>query len=120
MEKEDIKNNLLCFRDLQQRWKYLSVHGVRRRARYDRKFPEPIKVIGNGAMLFWLPEIEVYEKFRGGIDVNKNRYTFYESIEEWKTKTRDEREKQRGVKYSDSEWEEIESASKAMPLIGDV
>jgi len=120
MEREEIENNLLSFRDLQQRWNYKSIHAPRKRKQYDRKFPKPIKVMGNGAMLFWLPEIEVYEKLRGGIDASQNRYKFYESKKEWNTKTREEREKQRGDKYSDEEWGEIESSSKATSPIGDV
>ena len=109
MEREEIKNNLLTMRDLQDRWKYKSVRGARRRVQFDQKFPEPIKVMGNGAMLFWLPDIETYEKLRGGIDVSQKRYTFYESKEEWNTKTIEEREKQRGVKYSSRELEETKN-----------
>jgi len=111
MTKEEIKKNLLTMRNLQERWKYKSVRGARRRVQYDRKFPEPIVVMGNGAKLFWLPDIEEHEKLRGEIDVTQSRYTFYESKEEWKTKTREEKEKQRGVKYSDRESEEIENES---------
>ena len=107
MEREKIKNNLLSFRDLQKRWNYKSIHAPRKRRQYDRKFPEPIKVMGNGAMLFWLPEIEAYEKLRGGIDASQNRYTFYETKEEFENKTREEREKQRGCRYGNEEWEEI-------------
>lgn len=109
MEVEEIKSNLLDFQDLKQRWGYRSVQGVRRRAKYDRKFPKSIKVLGNGAKLFWLPEIEEYENLRGKIDVSQSRYTFYETKEEFESKTREDREKQRCCRYSDEEWEEIKN-----------
>jgi len=114
MEIEEIKNNLLSMKDLAIRWNYQSAHGVRRRYKYDRKFPKPIKVINDRILLFWLPDIEQYEALRGGIDINKNRYTFYESKEEWHDKSREEREKQRGNPYSDEDWEDIENKSKLL------
>jgi len=106
MDKNWIKNNLLGFTDLQSRWGYQTVRGVRRRAQFDKQFPKPIKVLGNGAMIFWLPDIEAYEALRGEIDASQGRYAFYESKEEWKIKSREEREKQRGMKYSEDEWKE--------------
>lgn len=93
MEKEKIKNNLLSMKDLSRRWNYQSVHGARRRHKYDRKFPEPIIAVNDRILLFWLPDIEQYEALRGGIDASKNRYSFYESKEEWQAKSREDREK---------------------------
>lgn len=112
MEREELNKNLLDFQDLKERWRYQSVRGVRKRSQYDRKFPEPVKVMKNGAKLFWLPHIETYEKLRGKIDVSQNRYTFYETLEEFETKPREEREKQRGCEYSDREWEAIKKQGK--------
>lgn len=109
MTKEEIKKNLLGFQDLKKRWRYSQVQGARKRARFDRKFPKPIFIAGNGARVFWLPDIEEYEKLRGKIDVSQSRYTFYETKEEFESKTRAEREKQRGFPYSDEEWEEIKN-----------
>jgi len=116
MERDKIKNNLLSMKELATRWGYKSAHGARRRYKYDRKFPEPIKIINDRILLFWLPDIEQYEALRGGIDVSQNRYSFYESKEEWHTKSREEREKQRGHQYSDEDWEEIENKSKLLEL----
>lgn len=107
MDREKLKRELLTFKDLGERWGYSSPRGARRRAQFDRKFPEPIKTAGNGARIFWLPDIEEYEKLRGKIDVANNRFTYYETLEEYKTKTREEREKQRGYPYRDEEWEKI-------------
>ena len=107
MKREEIKNKLLGFQELKKRWGYRQVQGARKRAMYDRKFPEPIYIAGNGARVFWLPDIEEYEKLRGQIDVSKSRYTFYETKEEFESKMREEREKQRGFPYSDDEWEEL-------------
>jgi len=60
-------------------------------------------------MIFWLPDIEAYEALRGEIDASQNRYAFYESREEWKLKSRKEKEQQRGHPYSDEDWSEIEN-----------
>ena len=109
MTKEDIEKRLISFQDLKERWGYRFVQGARKRARFDRKFPKPIKVVGNGARIFWLPDIEEYEKLRGKIYVKAGYYTFYETQVEFEGKTREEREKQRGCRYSDREWEEIKS-----------
>jgi len=107
MEKEEIRKNILSFRDLAKRWGYTTVRGARRRGQYDRKFPKPFMVLKNETMLFWLPDIEEYEKLRGGIDVSNSRYTFFETKEEWHSKTIEEKEKQRCCKYSSREWDEI-------------
>ena len=109
MTREDIAKRLVSFQDLKERWGYKFVQGARKRARFDRKFPEPIKVAGNGARIFWLPDIEEYEKLRGKIDVANNRYTFYETRKEFESKSREEREKQRGYPYRNEEWEEIKN-----------
>jgi len=70
MTREELKNNLVDFKDLKKRFGYLTTRGVRKRAQYDQKFPKPIKVMGNGAKIFWLPDIEEYEKLRGKIDIS--------------------------------------------------
>ena len=109
MTRDDIAKRLVSFQDLKERWGYKFVQGARRRAQFDRKFPEPIKVAGNGARIFWLPDIEEYEKMRGGIQVKEGYYSFYETREEFESKSREEREKQRGCRYSDRAWEEIKN-----------
>jgi len=93
MTREEIKNNLLDFQDLKERWGYKSVQGVRRRAQYDRKFPQPVKVAGNKTRIFWQPEIEEYENMRGGIDLKNNRFCFYQTREEWEDLPEEERKK---------------------------
>jgi len=105
MNKEDIKQNLMGMSDLAKRWNYKSVHGVRKRRKYDKEFPKPITSVNARVLIFWLPDIEAYEKKRGGIDLSQKRYFFYGDLEEWDAKTRKEREEQRGCTYSDSEWE---------------
>lgn len=109
MKRDDIAKRLVSFQDLKERWGYKFVHGARKRARFDRNFPKPIKIAGNGARIFWLPDIEEYEKMRGGIQVKEGYYCFYETREEFESKTREEREKQRGCPYSDQEWEKIKN-----------
>lgn len=107
MNKEEIRELLLSVSDLANRWNYTTEHGVRKRIKFDKEFPKPIKVLYEKTFIYWLPDIEAYEKLRGEIDVSKNHYACYQTKEEWNKKTREERELQRGFKYSDYEWEEI-------------
>lgn len=86
MTKDDIAKRPVSFQDLKKRWGYKFVQGARKRARFDRKFPKSIKVVGNGAMIFWLPDIEDYEKLRGKIHVKEGYYTFYETQAEFEGK----------------------------------
>jgi len=95
MVKSDVKDNLISFQDLRIRWGYGTVQGVRRRAHFDPKFPEPILIVGNGAKVFWLPDILDYETLRGGIDLHNRRYEFYVSKEEWDSYTEEEKNKRR-------------------------
>lgn len=121
LNKEEIKNNFLGMSDLAKRWGYKSVHGVRKRRKYDREFPKPIAIVNSRVLIFWLPDIEAYEEKKGGIDVNQKHYSFYENLEEWNTKTRKEKEEQRGRPYSDKEWELIRKQAVETTLpIGNV
>ena len=101
MNREEVKNNLVSFKELQERWGYKSLRGVRKRAKFDKKFPQPIKVTCNGFKLFWLPEIEEYEKLRDVILKNRKRYNFYQTKQEWDSLSLEEKEKQRGSKYQE-------------------
>ena len=118
MKKEEINNGLVGMSDLAKRWNYSSVHGVRKRRKYDKDFPRPIAIVNSRVLVFWLPDIEAYENKKGGIDVSQKRYAFYENLEEWNSKTREEKEKQRGRSYSDEEWEAIQKqvASATLPI----
>lgn len=107
-----LSEQLLGVSDLAKRWNYKTVHGVRKRQKYDRKFPKPIAVINKRVLVFLLSDIETYENLRGGIGIHKKRYQFYETQEEWQTKSRAEREKQRGFKYTTEEWELEENKLK--------
>lgn len=95
MTKSEVSKNLISFQDLKNRWGYGTIQGVRRRAHFDPKFPEPILVVGNGAKVFWLPDILNYEKLRGNIDLNVKRYEFYVSKEEWDSYSEEEKDKRR-------------------------
>ena len=101
MEIEEIKNNLLGFKELKEHWGYQSIRGVRLRVQYDRKFPEPIYIAGNGARIFWLLEIEEYENMRGGIDLRSNRFQFYQTREEWEALPEEERKKRENYFFKD-------------------
>lgn len=101
MEIAELEKNLCDFRDLQARWGYQSVQGVRKRAQYDRKFPKPVKITGNKTQLFWLPHIEAYEKMRGGIDLRNNRFCFYQTREEWEALPEEERQKRENYFFKD-------------------
>lgn len=118
MKKEEIKNNVIGMSDLAKRWNYKSVHGVRKRRKYDKDFPKSIAIVNSRVLIFWLPDIEAYEEKKGGVDVNQKRYSFYENLEEWNTKTREEKEKQRGHSYSDEEWELVRKqvAESTLPI----
>jgi len=111
MKKEEIKDYLLGMSDLAKRWKYSSVHGVRKRRKYDKSFPKPIATINKRVLVFYLPDIEAYEKLRPGLTHSKSMPTFYGTLEEWESKTREEREEQRGIPYSDDEWESAKKSS---------
>ena len=89
------------------------MHGVRKRRKYDRKFPEPIAIINRRVLVFLLSDIEAYEEIRGFIDVSTSRYIFYETEEEWRLKGREEREEQRGFKYTEEEWKKEQNHSKS-------
>lgn len=121
MGKEEIKRNALGMSDLAKRWNYKSVHGVRKRRKYDKDFPKPVAIVNSRVLIFWLPDIEAYENKKDGIDVSQKRYSFYENLEEWNSKTREERETQRGRSYSDEEWEVVrKQAAEATLPIGNV
>lgn len=112
-KKESLSKQLLGISDLAKRWNYQTMHGVRKRRKYDKKFPEPIAILNSRVLVFWLADIEAYESMRGIIDVSASRYTFYETEEEWRSKSKEEREKQRGFKYSEEEWEIEENKLKS-------
>ena len=83
MTREQIKGKILSIRDLRDRWNYRSTEAVRKRLKYDKKFPEPLTKVNGRFPVFWLPDIEEYEKIRGGIDASNNRFIFYQTREEW-------------------------------------
>lgn len=114
MDKQTIANQLLTLKDLAKRWRYRSVNGARKRLRFDDKAPKPLTHLNNRLAVYWLPDIERYEQDRGRIDASLQRYTFYQNREEWKTKTRKQKEAQRGSPYSDEEWRKIEQTNGSL------
>ena len=92
MKKEELKGKILSVRDLRDRWNYRSAEAVRKRLKYDKKFPKPLMKVNGRFPIFWLPDIEEYERLRGGIDATKNRFTFYQTREEWDALTEEEKQ----------------------------
>jgi len=95
MTREEMKNEFFGMSDLKRRWGYKSVNAVRLRRKYDKKFPEPVTILNKRVLVFWLPDIEAYEKHRGGITTENNRFTFYQNLEEWNNLSESERRERR-------------------------
>ena len=114
MEKSEIAKQLLTLKDLAKRWKYGSVNGVRKRLKFDRSAPQPFVLLNSWIAVYWGPDIDEYENRRGTIDASLRGYQFYEEKAEWDLKSREQKEAQRGSKYSDEEWREIKQKRSSL------
>ena len=101
MTREELKGKILSVRDLRERWHYRSTEAVRKRLKYDKKFPEPLTLVNGRFPVFWLPDIEEYERERGGIDGSNNRFTFYQTREEWEKLPEDEKKERANPFFKD-------------------